>query len=136
MRYRDDGGIKGTYRIDLFGRTLVVDPRNDYTNDFDTLLAPDGTLRPDAFWLLVRLFEKHGVALISDAPAGEPWEEGRTEWQRRDWREFWAARRGADAPYPECNGYTLAELVNIWHSSKSMNMNTFLRRCREGKPQG
>ncbi|MCX5689989.1 MAG: hypothetical protein NTV94_09455 [Planctomycetota bacterium] len=141
VRYRPTGGIKGSYRIDLHGRTLIVDPRNDYVNDFDTLLAPDGTLKPEAFWLLVRLFEEHGVPLISDAPANEPWEAGRTQWQRRDWREFWAALRGAGAPYPECNGYTLAELVSIWHGSPkhtpaSMNMNIFLCRCREGKPQG
>ena len=42
VRYRPTGGIKGSYRIDLHGRTLIVDPRNDYLNDFDTLLAPDG----------------------------------------------------------------------------------------------
>jgi hypothetical protein len=140
-RYRPKGGLQGSYRIDLHGRTLVVDPRDDYINDLDTLLAPDDTLKPDAFWLLTRLFERCGVPLILDTPAGEAWEAGRTEWQRRDWREFWAALRGAGAPYPECNGYTLAELVRIWHGSPedapaSMNMRTFLRRCRDGKPGG
>ncbi len=139
MRYRPLGGKQGSYRIDLHGRTLVVDPRSDYPNDFEKLLTSAGALKPDAFWLLVQLFEAHGVPLITDAPSGEPWEEGRSEWQRRDWREFWASLRGADAPYPECNGYTLEQLVRIWHGSRehtpgSMNMNTFLLRCREGTP--
>lgn len=138
VRYRPSGGISGSYRIDLHGRTLVVDPRESFTNDLDLLLTDEGPLKPDAFWLLADRFMKHGVPLISDAPAGESWEQGRNEWQRRDWREFWAALRGPDGPYPECNGYTLPELVHIWHGSQgrtptSMNMRTFLCRCREGR---
>jgi hypothetical protein len=140
MRFRPAGGIKGSYRIDLHYRTLVVQPREKYTNDLDSLLAPAGALKPDAFWLLVGLFGKHGVPIISDEPPGEPWEEDRTEWNRLEWREFWAALRCADAPYPECNGYSLEELVHIWHGTpehtpQSMNMNTFLCRCREGTPR-
>lgn len=140
MSFRTKGGIEGSYRIDLYGRSLVVQPRATYSNDFDTLLESDDTLKPDAFWILVRLFEQHGVPHISDAPTGEPWEEGRSEWQRRGWLEFWAALRGVDAPYPECNGYTLAELVCIWHGSPghtppAMNMRIFLARCRERSGQ-
>ena len=139
MRLRPGGGSKGRYRIDLHGRTIVVDPRTGYTNDLDTLLDTDGATKPDAFWMLVRLFDRHGVPFILDESTGEVWEEGLTAFQCRAWREFWAARRGTDAPYAECNGYTLAELVKIWHGTrdhpvKSMNMNTFLCRCREGKP--
>jgi len=44
------------YCIDLYDRSLVINPSDGYSNDLDTMIALDGSFKPDAFWLLVRAY--------------------------------------------------------------------------------
>lgn len=71
MKWRPGGGPGGGWELNLRGKTIKVEVRDDRINDLDRLYVPQvenprtwcdygspGTLLDDAFWRLVDLFHR------------------------------------------------------------------------------
>lgn len=135
-----NNGQEGIYVLQLMGRFLSIATREGFVSDLDRMFVHNdptsARLRDDVIEFVESLMNRNGVRSLSQPESTEDWEFGLSPEKVQEWWLFAAARRGVDGPYPECDGLSIQEMIDIWNQKGkvgrgSMNMKRFLKICRE-----